>query len=70
MPRVGDHVTVAFLATRTPGVIEHVDDDLHRLRVLTDDGERISFTLNRAIGRFVAEAPGSGARLLFGRERH
>jgi hypothetical protein len=68
MPRAGDRVTVLFLATRTDGVIEHVNDDLHRLRVITEDGERITFALNRATGRFLAEGHHSGARLVFGSE--
>jgi hypothetical protein len=69
IPRVGDHVTVLFLGTRADGVIEHVDEDLHRLGVLAEDGERIAFALNRATGRFLAEGHHSGARLLFGSER-
>ncbi len=69
MPHVGDHVTVLFLATRADGVIEHVDEDLHRLRVLTEDGDRITFALNRATGRFLAEGHHSGARLLFGSQQ-
>ena len=37
--------------------------------VLTEDGERITFALNRATGRFLAEGHHSGARLLFGSEQ-
>jgi hypothetical protein len=66
VPHLGEPVTVLFLAASVSGVIEHVDPDQQRLRVLTDEGEQLTFALNRATGRFVAEDGHSGARLAFG----
>jgi hypothetical protein len=66
IPRVGDPVTVRFLAAKVNGTIEWVDGDLHRLRVLTDEGEMLTFKLSPAMARFVTEAHPAGPRLLFG----
>jgi hypothetical protein len=68
IPRVGDPVTVGFLAAKVKGTIEWVDADLRRLRVLTDDGEMLTFKLSPATARFVGEAHPAGPRLLFGDE--
>ncbi len=59
-------MTVVFLAARVPGTIEWVDEDLHRVGVLTEEGEEISFALNRKLARFVAEEHPAGPRLAFG----
>jgi hypothetical protein len=64
IPRVGDRVVVAFLATRASGSIDHVDEDLRGLEVLIDDGERLRFELSGAIGTFIA-TDHSRARLFF-----
>ncbi|MEA2431693.1 MAG: hypothetical protein QOI19_2166 [Thermoleophilaceae bacterium] len=65
MPRVGAAVTVAFLARRVPATIEDVDGDGHRLVVVTEEGETLSFKLNPATGQFAEQHGGSRARLLF-----
>jgi hypothetical protein len=64
VPSVGQRVLVAFLAARTRGSIERVDNDLHGLEVLTDDGERLRFELSRVTGTFTA-TDNSRARLFF-----
>ena len=66
VPRVGGSVVIVFLAERVPGVIECVEDEQRRLQVLTSEGERLTFTLNRALGTFVSDEGGSRARLVFG----
>lgn len=64
IPRVGGRVVVAFLATRAGGSIVRIDGDQRGLDVLTDEGERLRFELNKATGIFMA-TDHSRARLLF-----
>lgn len=64
MPTVGDHVSVVFLAVRVAGVIESVDEAERRLHVLTEEGELIAFTLDRATGIFRTASTPDG-RLVF-----
>ncbi|MHB8657364.1 MAG: hypothetical protein ACYC91_05330 [Solirubrobacteraceae bacterium] len=64
VPQLGGRVTVVYLASRVGGVVEQVADDLRRLTVLTDDGERIGFQLSQATASFLS-TDGSHARLLF-----
>jgi len=65
LPRIGDHIIVAFFGATVQGVIEQVEPDRRRVRVLTDDGDAITFVLSRGTGQFVAEDGSSGARLVF-----
>jgi hypothetical protein len=67
IPRVGDPVTIAFLSTQVGGVVAGTADGLRSLHVITDDGDTVSFALNRATGRYMADGRQSGARLLFSR---
>lgn len=67
VPRIGDEVTVAFLAAQVGGVVVGAAEGLRLLRVITDDGDALSFSLNPATGRYVADGRQSGARLLFAR---
>ena len=66
MPRVGTRVTIRFLDARISGSIERVSEDHHHVDVLTDDGEIVTFELNRATARWIAVGAHAGARLLFG----
>jgi hypothetical protein len=70
LPRAGRRVTVVDLAARVGGTIEWVDGDLHRLRVLTDDGEVLGFVLSPGTARFVSETDPAGPRLVFDAGRH
>ena len=63
IPRVGARVRVLYLGTESHGVIESVSPDLHELDVVTEDGARVRFRLNRATARFVA--PDVAARMVF-----
>lgn len=65
LPRVGEHVTVAHLASRMPGEVKELDEHRRRILVLTDEGETITFILSRRTGRFHADGDPFGARLLF-----
>jgi hypothetical protein len=65
MPQVGRSVIVVYLDSRVAGVISDVLEDGRRIIVTTEDGERISFALNRATAAFTAEAVRSGPRLIF-----
>jgi hypothetical protein len=67
IPRIGDPVTVAFLSAQIGGVVAGADDERRSVNVVTDEGETVSFALNRATGRFLSEGRQSGARLLFSR---
>jgi hypothetical protein len=60
---------VAFLGARVPGVVEEIAEGGRRLRVVTEDGEAITFTLSRATGQFAAAGSSHGARLLFNQPR-
>jgi hypothetical protein len=64
-PQIGTTVTVALLARRVKGTVEHVDDDGRRLTVLTEDGELMEFALSQATGYFTGGGTQSGARLSF-----
>jgi hypothetical protein len=66
MPRVGDPVTVVFLAARVEGVVTGVEVDARRVLVMTEEGQALVFELSRATGTFLAGGQQSGARLLFG----
>jgi hypothetical protein len=65
LPHIGEYVTVAFFAATVQGVIGAIDEHQRRLRVLTEEGEALTFALSRATGQFVAAGGSSGARLVF-----
>jgi hypothetical protein len=65
IPHPGDEVTVAFLSVRVGGIVAEVNHGLRSLDVLTEDGETLTFRLNRATGRYLAGGRQSEARLLF-----
>ena len=65
MPQVGGSVQVNFLGTSVRGTVDSVDPDGRRLRVTTEDGETLTFALNRATATFTAEGHQTGARLAF-----
>ncbi len=65
LPRIGSPVTIVYLAARMGGTIERVSSDLHELQVVAEDGETVTFRLNRATARFTGAGPHAGARLLF-----
>ena len=65
LPVVGAPVTVAFLARRVGGTIDHVGEDGRTLTVSTEDGQALEFALNPATGYFTAGGRQEGARLLF-----
>ncbi len=58
LPRVGMRATVRYLATAVGAVVERVEDDGRRLVVLTDDGQRLEFTLRLATGHYHAASDG------------
>jgi hypothetical protein len=58
LPRVGMRATVRWLASSAEAVVERVEDDGRRLTVLTDEGQRLEFTLRRATGQYHAAADG------------
>ena len=66
IPRVGDAVTIVYLAAREPGVIEEVHDDGVRLLVATEEGALLTFLLSPTTGRFMLGGRPTEARLLFG----
>jgi hypothetical protein len=66
MPHVGRSVIVVYLDSRVAGVISEVLEDGRCIVVNTDEGERLSFVLNRATAAFTAEAARGGPRLIFG----
>jgi hypothetical protein len=68
MPHVGRAVIVVYLDSRVTGLISEVLDDGRRIVVTTEEGERLSFVLNRATAAFTAEAVRSGPRLIFERD--
>jgi hypothetical protein len=65
MPRVGGTVVVNFLGTTVRATVGSVSADGRRLEVTTEEGERLSFALNRATATFTAEGHQTGARLTF-----
>jgi hypothetical protein len=66
MPQVGGTVVVNFLGTAVSATVTSVSADGRRLEVRTEDGETLSFALNRATATFTADGHQTGARLSFG----
>jgi len=65
MPQVGGSVRVEFLGATVRGTVRTVESEGRRLQVTTDEGETLSFALNRATATFTAEGQQTGARLTF-----
>lgn len=65
MPLIGGSVVVSFLGSTVRGSVKSVAEDGRRLEVTTEDGETLSFALNRATATFTAEGHQTGARLTF-----
>jgi hypothetical protein len=65
MPQVGGAVVVNFLGSTARATVGSVSADGRRLEVTTEDGETLSFALNRATATFTAEGHQTGARLTF-----
>jgi len=65
MPLPGGSVLVSFLGTAVRGTVRSVADDGRALEVATEDGELLTFALNRATATFTAEGHQTGARLTF-----
>ncbi len=65
MPVIGGSVTVNFLGSTVRATVKSVAGDGRRLEVSTEDGETLSFALNRATATFTAEGHQTGARLTF-----
>lgn len=63
VPLPGAPVTVIQLAARTRGTIAAVEDGCRRIVVETEAGERMTFSLHPATGRFMHEGRQTGARL-------
>jgi len=64
MPTVDGEVLVEFLGATVAGTVIHVDAEGRALEVETEDGARLSFTLNRATAAFTSDGL-TGARLRF-----
>ncbi len=70
MPKVGGSVRVEFLGSTVRGTVRTVESEGRRLQVTTDEGETLSFALNRATATFTTEGQQTGARLTFDDRRH
>jgi hypothetical protein len=66
LPRIDQSVTVVYLAERVAGTVTSVDSDQRGLEVVTEEGDKIRFTLQPTTGRFQAEGQ-HGPRLYFDR---
>jgi hypothetical protein len=65
MPYVGRSVAVVYLGEVVGGVIRDVDDGGRRLGVVTAEGERLWFELDRATAMFVVRDGRGGPWLRF-----
>ena len=65
MPYVGRSVAVVYLAAVVDGVVLSVDGDGRRLRVLTVEGEELSFVLDPATAGFTVDGGQTQTRLRF-----
>ena len=66
MPVVGAEVVIDHLGWTESGTVDHVDAERRRVEVTTEQGETVTFTLNRATATFTADGSQTGARLRFG----
>ncbi len=65
MPWVGGPVLIDFLSGPVAGTVSRVDAAGRRVEVVTEEGDPVSFTLNRATATFTAGGGQTGARLRF-----
>lgn len=65
MPHPGAAVDIDYLGSTVRGVVHDVSPDGRRLEVVTEDGARMTFALNRATATFTAGGAQTGARLRF-----
>jgi hypothetical protein len=64
VPVVGMHALVLHLAATEPAVVEQVLDDGRRVVVMTENGERIEFSLRQATAQFHSSVGGPRLKLL------
>jgi hypothetical protein len=65
MPEVGGSVRIEYLGSTLRGTVGRIDQDGRRLEVATEEGETLTFSLNRATAMFTADGSQTGARLTF-----
>jgi hypothetical protein len=65
MPEIGAEVELDFLGATVAGTVRTIEPGGHQLEVETEDGERLTFRLNRATAIFTADGLQTGARLRF-----
>jgi hypothetical protein len=58
VPRVGMGVTVHYLSIAVPASVTETADDGRRVTAETEEGEAITFALNRATGHYQASSCG------------
>jgi hypothetical protein len=68
MPQVGGSVLIKYLGTTVRGTVKRIEDEGRRLLISTEDGDTLSFALNRATATFTAEGHQAAARLWFNEE--
>ena len=65
MPWVGGPVLIDFLSGTVPGTVSRVDEAGRRVEVVTEEGDPVTFMLNRATATFTADGGQTAARLRF-----
>jgi hypothetical protein len=65
MPEEGGSVLVDYLGSTVRGTVKRVDQDGRKLEIATEDGDTLTFSLNRATATFTADGSQTGARLRF-----
>ena len=65
MPVVGGAVLIDYLGSTRRGTVRRLDQDGRVLEVATEDGDALTFTLNRATATFTADGSQTGPRLSF-----
>ena len=65
MPELGGSVLIEYLGSTVHGTVRDVAEDGRRLEVVTEDGEMLSFELNRATAMFTAGGGQTAPRLRF-----
>ncbi len=65
MPWVGRPVLIEFLSGPVAGTVSRVDEAGRQVEVVTENGDPVTFTLNRATATFTADGGQTAARLRF-----
>jgi hypothetical protein len=65
MPEPGRRVVIDYLGSSVDGTVKAVADDGRRLEVVTEEGETLTFELNRATAMFTAGGGQTAPRLRF-----